>query len=254
MASNHSETPKFSRDETMKILLLADIHSNWPALSAIRESFDACLFMGDVVDYAADPAPCIEWVRQHATAFVRGNHDHSVAQRVHVRPGGTFRVISAALRTMHQEVLSDDQLTWLARMPVTRYLTLDGLRIMMVHASPRDPMDEYVADSEEQWKIRLESVEADIVCVGHTHVPMHLRVGDIQVINPGSVGQPRDGDPRASYAVLENGKVSFRRVKYDIDQTVHQMRAWKISENVVEMAEAVLRSGGKPTVAGENEL
>ena len=81
----------------MKILLLADIHANWPALAAIDESFDACLFMGDVVDYAADPVPCVEWLRKYATAWVRGNHDHSVAQRVLVRPGGTFRMISAAM-------------------------------------------------------------------------------------------------------------------------------------------------------------
>lgn len=235
----------------MKILLLADIHANWPALAAIDETFDACLFMGDVVDYAADPVPCLEWVRQHATAWVRGNHDHAVAQRVSVRPGGTFRTISAAMRPAHFRALSDEHLTWLAQMPVTRHLTLDGLRFLLVHASPRDPMDEYVPETAEEWGARLGHVAADFVCVGHTHVPTHLHLEGMQIINPGSVGQPRDGDPRASYAIIENGSVSFRRVAYDIDRTVRNMRAQGVDPGVIQQAEAVLRTGGR---AGTAEL
>lgn len=185
----------------MKILLLADIHANWPALSAIRETFDVCLFLGDVVDYATDPLPCIEWVRKYAHVCVRGNHDHSVAQRVLVRPGGTFsRRMAAAMRPRHFEVLGDEHLTWLAQMPVTRHLTLGDHRFLLVHATPRDPMDEYIGDNVEHWQQRLEHVDVDFVCVGHTHIPMHLHVGKTQVINPGSVGQPRYGDARAVYA------------------------------------------------------
>lgn len=234
----------------MRILLLADIHSNWPALAAIQEEFDACLFLGDVVDYGPDPVPCLEWVRRYATAYVRGNHDHSIAQRVLVRPGGVFRTLSAALRPRHFAALSDDQLTWLAQMPVTRYLTLGGYRLLLVHATPRDPMDEYLPDSVEQWQMRLEHVDVDFVCVGHTHVPMHLQLPTVQVINPGSVGQPRDGDPRAAYAILENGQVQFRRVAYDIEQTVQQLRGCGLEDDVLERAEWILRTGGKVANGG----
>ena len=139
-------------DFSMRILLIADIHANWPALAAINERFDACLFLGDVVDYATEPLPCIEWVRKYATASVRGNHDHSVAQRVMVKPGGTFRRMAAAMRPRHFEVLDDEKLTWLAQLPVTRYLTLGDHRFLLVHATPRDPMDEYLGDSAEQWQ------------------------------------------------------------------------------------------------------
>ncbi len=229
----------------MRILLIADIHSNWPALSAINERFDACLFLGDVVDYATDPVPCIDWVRKYATATVRGNHDHSVAQRVTVRPSGTFRSMAAAMRPHHFAVLNDEYLTWLARMPVTRHLILGEHRFLLVHATPRDPMDEYLSDSAEQWAQRLEHVNVDFVCVGHTHIPMHLRLEGTQVINPGSVGQPRDGDPRASYAVIDRGQVEFRRVPYDIDRTIRHMRDSGIEESVIGKAEAVLRAGGK---------
>jgi len=228
----------------MRILLLADIHANWPALAAIDERFDACLFLGDVVDYAVDPLPCLQWVQQHAAAVVRGNHDHSVAQRVTVRPAGTFRRISAAMRPHHLNVLSDEHLSWLARMPVTTRIELDGLRFVLVHATPRDPMDEYLEAHPEQWRQRLQHIDADFVCVGHTHIPMQLRLDSMQVINPGSVGQPRDGDPRAAYAIIENKKVEFRRVAYNIDLTVRRMREVGIDESVVAVAESVLRRGG----------
>lgn len=228
----------------MRILLVADIHSNWPALAAIDEVFDACLFLGDVVDYATDPVPCIEWVQRFATATVRGNHDHSVAQRVLVRSVGTFRRMSAAMRPHHFDVLSDDHLSWLARLPVTRHLTLDGRSYLLVHATPRDPMDEYIGDSLEQWSARLDHVDVDFVCVGHTHIPMHLNLGKTQVVNPGSVGQPRDGDARAAYAVIDDGVIEFRRVAYDIDRTVAHMRQSGIEAAVVERAEQILRSGG----------
>lgn len=233
----------------MRILLIADIHSNWPALSAINERFDACLFLGDVVDYATDPVPCIEWVRRHATAIVRGNHDHAVAQRVAMRPAGTYRTIAAAMRPHHFSVLGDADMTWLARMPVTRQLVLGDLRFLMVHATPRDPLDEYLSDSAEQWAQRLEHVQADFICVGHTHVPMQLQLDEMQVINPGSVGQPRDGDPRASYAIIDRGQVEFRRVPYDIDRTLSHMRESGIEADVISRAEAVLRSGGRPPSA-----
>ncbi len=238
----------------MKILLLADIHSNWPALSAIDEKFDACLFLGDVVDYATNPVPCIEWLQKHANYCVRGNHDHSVAQRVTVRPGGTFRRMAAAMRPHHFEVLSDAQLTWLAQLPVTQQLTIGEHSFLMVHATPRDPMDEYIANVHDQWAARLEHVNVDFVCVGHTHVPMDLTVGNTRVINPGSVGQPRDGDSRAAYAVIEDGVVEFRRVDYDIEQTVEHMRMVGIEEKVVRKANDVLRAGGNPTAHGLSDV
>src|SRR5689334_22855963 len=186
----------------MKILLLADIHANWPALSAIRESFDACLFLGDLVDYGTNPGPCIDWVQSHAHAAVRGNHDHAVAQRIVARGGSGFRELAAATRPLHWDVLSSRRLKYLARLPVTMNFTLDGIRFLLVHATPRDPMDEYLIDDPAGWHARLQGFKADIVCVGHTHVQFQLETDGMRILNPGSVGQPRDGDPRAAYAVI----------------------------------------------------
>ncbi|MEO1997136.1 MAG: metallophosphoesterase family protein, partial [Planctomycetaceae bacterium] len=85
----------------MKILVVADIHSNWRALEAIDEQFDACLFLGDLVDYGTEPAPCVEWVRSQATHAIRGNHDHAVAQRIPARGGQGFKALTAATRPIH---------------------------------------------------------------------------------------------------------------------------------------------------------
>ncbi len=244
----------------MKILLIADIHSNWPALSAIDESFDHCIFLGDVVDYATEPATCIDWVQRNASYCVRGNHDHSVAQRVSVTPGGTFRQMAAAMRPLHFQQLGDNHLTWLAQLPVTQHITIGEHSFLLVHATPRDPMDEYIAngrdgersesidDLKTQWKTRLEHVDVDFVCVGHTHIPMDLKLDNCRVLNPGSVGQPRDGDPRAAYAVIEDGNVEIRRVTYDIGRTLQHMRDSGIEDSVVRKAEIILNSGGNPNL------
>ncbi|MDP1797066.1 MAG: metallophosphoesterase family protein [Planctomycetaceae bacterium] len=229
----------------MKILLLADIHANSVALSAIRESFDACLCLGDIVEYGTDAATCIDWVRHHAHAAVRGNHDHSTAQRVPMPQGTGFRMLAAATRALHWETLMPAHIKFLARLPVTQTLQLDGRTFHLVHATPRDPLDEYLTNDPKAWSSRLKDVEADYVCVGHTHVPMHLELARCQVINPGSVGQPRDGDPRAAYAVIENGRLEFRRVEYDIDRAIQQMQDAGLNGEALDIAADTLRSGGR---------
>ena len=228
----------------MRILVVADIHSNWPALQAIAEPFDACLCVGDLVDYGTDPVPCIDWVRDHANVAVRGNHDHAVAQRVPARAGTGFRGLAAATRPYHWDVLDNARLRYLAKLPVSTTVSLGGLAIHLVHATPRDPMDEYLGPEPLGWKARLHGIDADIVCVGHTHVPFHLVLGPTQLVNPGSVGQPRDGDPRCSYAIIEDGRIHLRRVEYDVEETIRHMREAGIDLEAVELAARVLRTGG----------
>lgn len=227
----------------MKILVIADIHANWPALAAISETFDACLFLGDLVDYGTDPAPCIEWVQKHAHAAIRGNHDHAVAQ--HVTPHGNsgFRALAAATRPMNWDALAPRHMDYLRQLPVTRAIRLGGFSFYLVHGTPRDPLDEYLTDDPDAWRERLADVEADFVCVGHTHIPFLLDLGRTKVLNPGSVGQPRDGDPRCSYAVIENGRVSFHRVDYDIEATVRSLEQSGLRGDEYECAVTTLRNG-----------
>ena len=231
----------------MRILVLADIHANWEALSSIDEEFDECLVVGDLVDYGTWPAPCVDWVRENATACVRGNHDHAVAQRIEARGTSGFRSLAAATRELNRAALDREQLEFLARLPVTQYVELGGLTFFLVHATPRDPLDEYLTDDIDGWSDRLKQVDADFVCVGHTHVPFHLELDGIQVVNPGSVGQPRDGDPRLSYAIIEDGTVTFERATYDVESALDQSRESGLSGEPLELATAVLRTGGRPS-------
>jgi putative phosphoesterase len=236
----------------MRILLLADIHANWPALQAITtEEFDVCLVLGDLVDYGLEPAPCIDWVRKRATHAVRGNHDHCVAQMVRVQGKSGFKYLSGVTRALTQERLSSDDRRFLASLPVTRRLTLENTRFLMVHATPRDPLDEYAIADADFWERRLHGVDAEVVCVGHTHHPyvLELKTSGKLVINPGSVGQPRDGDPRASYAVIapdSDGlmRVELKRVEYPVEDTVRSVLESGLPEPAKALLAEVFRTGG----------
>jgi putative phosphoesterase len=232
----------------VKVLVLGDIHSNWAALSAVAKAepgpFDACLVTGDLVDYGSDPIPCLRWVRNHATAVVRGNHDHAVAQRVAARGGSGFKSIAAATRPIHWQVLGREELKFLARLPVTCRLSVGEKNFFLVHGTPRDPMDEYLGGDPAVWSSRLEFVDADYVLVGHTHIPFVLKLEKTTVLNPGSVGQPRDGDPRAAYAIIDDEGIHFRRVEYDINAAVEHLKASGVRGEALSVAELALRTGG----------
>lgn len=237
----------------MRVLVISDIHSNWAALSSLQEEFDYCLCIGDLVDYGTDPVPCIEWVKQHATACVRGNHDHAVAQRVEAKGSTGFRKLACFTRPLHWELLDRVRMKYLARLPISQQITLEGVTFYLVHGTPRDPLDEYLGENEAGWRSRLQGINANFVCVGHTHLPFHLDLGDKQVINPGSVGQPRDGDPRCSYAIIEDGQVTLKRQEYDIAAAIRQMEAAGLSGESLELGASVLRNGRMTAEASQRE-
>jgi putative phosphoesterase len=229
----------------MRILILADIHGNWPALQAVvKEPFDVCLVLGDLVDYALEPSPCIEWVRHHAHYAVRGNHDHGVAQNVPVFGRNGYKYLTGVTRLQTRERVTPADLRLLASLPVTRSVTLEDARFFLVHASPRDPLDEYAPANADFWARRLDGVDADVVCVGHTHHPYVLPVGDKLVINPGSLGQPRDGDPRACYAVIEDQRVELKRVEYPVEDTIRAIQDSTLPDQTKAILADVFRMGG----------
>jgi putative phosphoesterase len=227
----------------MRILLLADLHANWPAVQALDEPHDLCLCLGDLVDYALEPGPCIDWVRRHARFVVRGNHDHGVAQHVVVNGRNGFKYLTGVTRVLTRERLDGEEIRYLANLPLTQYVTLEGVRFLLVHATPRDPLDEYARPDVEFWSRRLEHVEADVICVGHTHQPYVLQVGEKLVVNPGSVGLPRDGDPRASYAVIDDNRVELKRKDYPIEATLQTIQESSLPDLAKDMLAEVLRTG-----------
>src|SRR5262245_50182950 len=108
----------------MRILLLSDVHANWPALQAVAaEPYDLCIFLGDLVDYGIEPAPCVEWAREHADFAVRGNHDHGAAQDVAITGKAGFKYLTGITRALTRERLASEDLRWIGRLPVSRMVS-----------------------------------------------------------------------------------------------------------------------------------
>lgn len=231
----------------MRVLLLADIHANWPALATIvaKERFDLCLCLGDIVEYGPQPRECVEWARDHCRHVVRGNHDHCLAQRVPANGDSGYKYLTSVTRAASIPLVGESDRRWLAGLPLRQYLRLDGKTLLMVHATPRDPLDEYLFDdAREAWEERVQGVRADYVLVGHTHRPFVLPLQGATVINPGSAGQPRDGDPRACYAIMEDGVPELRRAEYPLEETIEAMNQLDVPRQAQELTASVLRAGG----------
>lgn len=208
----------------MRIGLLSDVHANLPALDAVLDDLpdvDRIVCTGDVVGYNAWPAECLERVRAVSAVVVQGNHDRTVPTPSQYRAN---RMAEAGLE-LARETLSDEQRRWLADLP-RRTDIADG-RYRLVHSHPDpDQLGTYV-EPDEFPTMRPYLDEYDGLVLGHTHVQHAAEVDGRTIVNPGSVGQPRDGDHRAAYAVLDtaDGSVDLRRVDYDVvraQQAIHE--------------------------------
>jgi putative phosphoesterase len=230
----------------MKLLVLSDIHANWPALQAIREEADAVVCLGDMVSYGPFPRECVAWVREHAAYIVRGNHDTALAYRVDSRAAGFKRELALVTLERHRRLLSRGAVTWLHGLPTEARFRFDDYSFHAMHASPKDHLFSYRLTpdlADDELKKEVEQVRADIVLVGHTHLPMSRGAWTKVTLNPGSVGQPLDGNPRASYAVIKDGVAEIRRVAYDIEVTVAGIREMGLAKDVTQALVTILLTG-----------
>jgi protein phosphatase len=226
----------------MKLLVLSDIHANWPALEAVvraESSWDALAFCGDVVDYGPHPVECLRWVAEHAAYRVRGNHDNALGFDVDCQCTGSFREYSVATRSWHRSLLSEADHGFLRRLPTLTWFEWEGRHFRMAHATPQGDLFEYL--TMDQWGERVKDLDCDFVLLGHTHIQGLRTFGPMTVLNPGSVGLSRGAGGEADYAVLEGGQVTLRRVPYDVGRTVRDLRSAPLPEPVIEGLEAVLR-------------
>lgn len=186
-------------------------------------------------------------MRLKGIPVIRGNHDNAVAFKVDCQCGYKYKHLSTSTREYTWKILNRSEIEYLQKLPLLIREEIDGKSLYLTHASPRS-MFEYIKpetpDDEIQNMINeaTEPVETEFLVVGHSHIPMNRKLGNLTIINPGSVGQPRDGDPRASCAVFdtENGKVEHLRLDYDIDSV-----CTKIKERMPHAEEliAILRLG-----------
>jgi predicted phosphodiesterase len=225
----------------MPHLILSDLHGNLEALEAVLAGaeglYDRILCLGDLVGYGADPNAIVDWTRKNAAVIIRGNHDKAGAGLDDL---GTFSPLARASALWTRTVLTPESRSYLERLP-RGPLPYEG--IDLVHGSPADE-DEYLISTEDVLTVRAY-LGAQVTFFGHTHVQggfllaqrsarRILPAGVLQVeqkyfylVNPGSVGQPRDGDPRAAYALWspEERTVEFRRAVYDVDRAAAKIHA-----------------------------
>lgn len=232
----------------MKILLIADIHANLEAFQAVLDvPHDRAICLGDTVDYGPDPDRCIDLLQRRNIPTIRGNHDNAVAFKVDCQCGYKYKHLSVATREYTWEILDKPRMEYLQKLPLFIREEINRRKLYLTHASPRS-MFEYIKPETPDEQIlemieeAAEPLDADFLAIGHSHIPMNRKLGDLTIINPGSVGQPRDGDTRAGCAVFdtETGETEFLRLKYDIDTVCA-----KIEERMPHADEltAILRRG-----------
>ena len=236
----------------MKALVISDIHANLTALKAVLEdaaSFDAVWCLGDLVGYGPDPNECVELIRSLPNLnCVMGNHDAAVLNMIEV---DAFNPEARSAIRWTQQLLSDRSLAFLRDLPET----LSVIEVTLVHGSPRQPVWEYLLDTRAA-SFSFDYFSNDYCFVGHTHLPAiyqrlpdrpwanMITVEDHQpitleprlIINPGSVGQPRDRDPRSAYLIYDTDSHSleFRRVAYALAEVQERMRAANLPERHIQ--------------------
>lgn len=227
----------------MRILVISDIHANLTAFEAVLEdagTVDAVWCLGDIVGYGPDPNECVARVRGlENLVCLLGNHDAAALNRI---PMDTFNLDARRSIEWIQNVLTKESFIFLSELPET---VVTG-QATLVHGSPRNPVWEYILDLHNAVQ-NLEYFDTQLCMVGHTHLPIAyvadeetgilrlvippvnecLEIHTRAILNPGSVGQPRDHDPRASYAIFypETSGWEIHRVEYDIRAVQRRIRA-----------------------------
>ena len=197
-----------------KIVIIADIHGNYDALSAFPDDYDELWVLGDLVNYGPQPQEVVAYIMAQASAVVRGNHDHAITHDddPHWKP--RYSRMAEATRSYTASVLSEQQKEFLRNLPLRATLERRGTTFYLTHATPSDPLrGSYLPDSKE-WISEVECVSADVLLVAHTHVPFLRRIGEKVLLNPGSLGQSRSGRSDATYAVWQNGFFALKSFRY----------------------------------------
>jgi protein phosphatase len=233
----------------MRYLILTDIHANIDALDALDEPYDRLLVLGDLVDYGAAPGQAVQWVRERAMVAVSGNHDYAMATGADCRSSPISYALSVATREHFRPLLSADEIDYLRELPAQFTLPAEGAQFHLVHATPRDPLYEYLSgDADEAvWRMAVGELaeREEWLFVGHTHRPFVRRVSRLTIVNPGSLGMPVDGDPRACYATWEDGEVKLKRVSYDIERAVRRLGESGLSDEFIAKMSTTLRRAGR---------
>jgi putative phosphoesterase len=216
------------RSDEVRAAFISDVHSNLEALEAVLDEVGKARVYccGDIVGYGASPNEVVRVLRDVGATCVIGNHDKASLEG----DAGEFNPRAAMAAMWTSQHLTDESRAFLGSLPREVATEIGGKRVYMVHGSPDDPMWEYVRPSThaDLFDYYLQKVNADVLALGHTHMAFQWRsdTGGV-VFNPGSVGQPRNGDSRASYAILTVAsgevRVEARQVEYDVERAAKKI-------------------------------
>lgn len=219
----------------LRLLVVSDIHSNLPALERVLEDadgFDGAICAGDVVGYGPDPGKCVKSLSGRNVMCVTGNHDQAAV----TGDSSNLNEYAAEAIRINRRLLINSHVEWLRSLQSSLSLEVEGVRISVFHGSPYQPLVDYIYPEEARQMAGgfFDDTGSDLLILGHTHVPYIYRFHEHVLLNPGSVGQPRDGDPRSSYMLVDvaEGKidVSHERVSYDIVEVASRMRQLGLPE------------------------
>ncbi len=217
----------------MMIAVISDIHGNLPALLAVEKDMpevELVLCAGDLVGYYPYPNEVIKEIRKLGARCIRGNHERAVIFRNHEHFNPTAKkAIEWTIQNM-----SSESMEYIKNLRDNLLLTINGKRVALHHGAPFNEDFYLMPENIDEELLKYDN--ADLLIVGHTHIPVIVDYGEKAIINPGAVGQPRDGNPKASYALidLENWNFEIRRVDYDLYEVVKKIEEMGLPENLAE--------------------
>jgi putative phosphoesterase len=238
----------------MLLAAFSDIHANRHALEAVLEDIrqhapDQVVCLGDLVGYGAFPNEVVETLRTAGIPTLTGNYDDGVGFDreecgcAYTDPADIARG-DRSLRWTQAQVTPENK-AWLRALPRELRFTFGRWRVLCVHGSPRR-LNEYLFEDRPERSLErmFADLEAGVILCGHTHLPYHRRIGPVHLVNVGSAGKPKGGDPRACYALVELGDdvtATFPRVAYDVEAAARAIEATDLPHEFA----AVLRTDGR---------
>lgn len=241
-----------------RLAVFSDVHANLPAMDVVRDhiatgGYDGVYCLGDIGGYASQPNEAQQAVMAMACPTILGNYDEGVGFNLgdcgchYVKPFDIEMSNVSFLWT--REHTSEANKSWLRTLPRDMRLDVEGRRVLLCHGSPRSTT-EYLFENRSEGYLRQftpggkDDAHADVIVFGHTHVPYRRNVDGVEFVNTGSVGRPKDGDPRAGYCVLtisaDSVTVEQVRLPYDVETTCARLVAAGLPEYFAEY----LRTGG----------
>lgn len=252
----------------MKVLILSDIHANWPALQAVlaaEQDADEILCLGDLVNYGPQPRECVAWAMQLGppSRVIQGNHDRAFGLGVAQRSDPVFQPTAQAMQSATEFLLTSEMKHFLGGLkPLQAFQWNDACCIACHTISERLAGCSITERDDPAWEYSaLSRMESDMILLGHPdllfvllghpnfvfisnlHLPMKIKFYGTLVVNPGSVGFPTDGDPRAAYAIWRDGEVIFHRLAYDVEETVRAYERLDLDKHIRQQLVEGVRIG-----------